>query len=169
MCHQRFFSTTAAHWVKTCRLKSVGGSVEVQCSTKCKIPASVVCYDLQGLWTFCYEMSFCENLEKEVHRILCPQCGLQMKQMENMTQGRECYKKPSVWGTGRARGWPRRGSRKALLTGGGRCLPSAELAVLARYGEAGEGLREGAGLAQGANGRGGEASFSTTRPQVSSR
>ena len=101
-------------------------------------------------------MSFCENLGKEVHRILCL----------HATDGKH---DPCVWG--QAGPWvaTMRGSRKALLTGGGRCLPSAELAVLARYGEAGEGLREGAGFAQGTNGRGGEAGFSTTRPQVSSR
>ena len=94
---------------------------------------------------------------------------VRMQQMGNMTLVRGCHKKPCVWG--QAGPWvaTMRGSRKALLTGGGRCLPSAELAVLARDGEAGEGLREGAGPPQGADGGGGEASFSTTGSQVSSR
>ena len=94
---------------------------------------------------------------------------VRMQHMGNMTLGRGCDKslvcgdRPGPWVA------TTRGSRKALLTGGGRCLPSAELAVLARDGEAGEGLREGAGPPQGADGGGGEASFSTTGSQVSSR
>ena len=67
----------------------------------------------------------------------------------------------------RAGPWVAGGSRKALLTVGA-CARPAELPVW-RYGEAGEGLCEGAGPPQGANGRRGEAGFSTTRPQVSSR
>ena len=82
-----------------------------------------------------------------------------------MTLGRGCYKKPCVWGQAGPVGG---GSRKALLTGEASARP-AELAVLARHGEAGEGLRESAGPAQGADGRGGEASFSTTCPKISSR
>ena len=79
-----------------------------------------------------------------------------------MSLGRGCNKKPSVCGTGC---WARiteslDDGRSKRVAGVSRiCSFGAIWGSSLRYGEAGEGLCEGAGLAEGANRGGGEAGF----------